>query len=296
MRAPSTGPRPFARSRLGLVLTMCLIGWSAHIADARSLVEGLRSLVSTAGVTAGAVDLSGVRVVDVVTPLAERLAVRGIDFPVASTTPGFTYRFNFELATPERLTLLGSNLAERADTVGRRRLDLGVFFVRGDLDKVDGEDFGRVRAPIQVLRQQFFLDERVHVDSFHLLQTVVDMTATYGLTDRWDLNALVPIVLTEVDARTSVRFEVLDRSRELLGHTHTTRELHEEAYGPGDVLLRSKYRTWEGDHLWLALGTTLRLPTGNEDNLQGVGDVIVTPSIILSRPLGGKDLHANLGF
>ena len=85
MRAPSTGPRPFARPRLGLVLMMCLIGWSAHVADARSLVEGLRSLVSTAGVTAGAVDLSGVRVVDVVTPLAERLAVRGIDFPVAST-------------------------------------------------------------------------------------------------------------------------------------------------------------------------------------------------------------------
>src|SRR5207253_4271897 len=175
MRAPSTGPRPFARSRLGLVLTMCLIGWSAHIADARSLVEGLRSLVSTAGVTAGAVDLSGVRVVDVVTPVAERLAVRGIDFPVASTTPGFTYRFNFELGAPERLTPLGSNLAERADTVGRRRLDLGVFFVRGDLDKVDGEDFGttvagRVRAPFQVRAipaQIFFLDERVHVDSFH---------------------------------------------------------------------------------------------------------------------------------
>src|SRR5439155_11905214 len=166
---------------------------------------------------------------------------------------------------PEPLTLLGSNLAERADTVGRRRLDLGVFFVRGDLDKVDGEDFGttvagRVRAPIRVLRQQFFLDERVHVDSFHLRQTVVDLTATYGLTDRSDLNVLVPIVLTEVDARTSVRFKLLDdRLEELLGRTHTTRELHAEAYGPGDVLLRSKYRTWEGDHLWLALGTTLRL-------------------------------------
>src|SRR5437899_280985 len=141
MGAPPTAPRPFAPPRLRLVLMICLIGRPANVADARSLVERLRSLVSTAGVTVGTVDLSGVRVVDVVTPAAERLAVRGIDFPVASTTPGFTYRFNFELATPERLTLLGSNLAERADTVGRRRLDLGVFFVRGDLDKVDGEDF-----------------------------------------------------------------------------------------------------------------------------------------------------------
>ena len=38
---------------------------------------------------------------ETITPIVERLALRGIDFPVTATTRGFTYKFTFELGVPE---------------------------------------------------------------------------------------------------------------------------------------------------------------------------------------------------
>jgi hypothetical protein len=38
------------------------------------------------------------------------------------------------------------------------------------------------------------------------------------------------------------------------------------------------------------------VPTGNEDNFQGLGDVVLTPLLALSRSFGAYELHANLGL
>src|SRR5262245_50172480 len=70
---------------------------------------------------------------EAITPIIERLAVRGVDFPVTATALGFTYRFNFELGVPERSSdSLGPVFVERADTVGRRRLDVGLVYLHAN--------------------------------------------------------------------------------------------------------------------------------------------------------------------
>ena len=38
-----------------------------------------------------------------ISPLIERIALRGVDLPVAATSPAFAYRFSFEGGAPERL-------------------------------------------------------------------------------------------------------------------------------------------------------------------------------------------------
>src|SRR5437870_2567698 len=82
--------------------------------------------------------------VEVVTPIVQRLALRGIDFPVTATTPSFSYRFNFDLGMPERTPeSLGPAFAERANTVGRHRFDLGVAYLYANLTRFDGTDFGK---------------------------------------------------------------------------------------------------------------------------------------------------------
>src|SRR5437867_675110 len=56
--------------------------------------------------------------IEVITPILARQAARGVDFPVTATTPGFTYRFNFELGVPERSSgALGPAFTERGDTI-----------------------------------------------------------------------------------------------------------------------------------------------------------------------------------
>jgi hypothetical protein len=46
----------------------------------------------------------------------------------------------------------------------------------------------------------------------------------------------------------------------------------------------------------LAAGLTARLPTGNADNFQGLGDFVLTPLFIASRAIGRNDVHLNVGF
>jgi hypothetical protein len=61
------------------------------------------------------------------------------------------------------------------------------------------------------------------------------------------------------------------------------------------VLLRGKYRLYDGEPVRVAAGLGLRLPSGDANNFHGLGDTIVTPTIVLSRPWGRHDVHANFG-
>lgn len=107
-------------------------------ADAASLAGKLGRFVQD---NTGIFTVGGIG--DFVTPAIQRLAIRGIDFPHTSTAPGFSYRFDFDSASYVRETLvLGPVFSERPETIGRHRLELGVSFLWGDLDRVDGGSLG----------------------------------------------------------------------------------------------------------------------------------------------------------
>ena len=65
--------------------------------------------------------------------------------------------------------------------------------------------------------------------------------------------------------------------------------------GVGDILLRTKYRLHDQLGIQMAGGFTLRVPSGDPDNFQGLGDVILTPAFIAQRAVGPSLLQANLG-
>ena len=257
---------------------------------ARSLTDKLHRFFDTEGFPTGG------EFIEVVTPLVERLALRGIDYPVTATAPGFTYRFNFELAVPERSSeSLGPVYVERAETVGRHRLDLGMSYLFADLTDFDGDEFskeivtrGRRRAPPFVFNQAFIADD------FGLTSQVLSLSATFGLTDAWDVNVLQPLVWTGLELTGTASAMVTVDGNVARSREHV--RFDENAFGPGDTLLRTKYRVAEGGPVSVALGTTLRLPAGNEEDLHGLGDTIVTPSVILSRAVGMQDMHGSLGL
>jgi hypothetical protein len=272
-------------------------------------VVGLGIALALTGRTAGAVSLADRlhRFIDrngfptfgefneAVTPIVERLALRGIDLPATATTPAFTYEFDFEAGVPVRTSQsLGPTFADRAETVGRHRFAIGVSHLYADLDHFDGHDFADdiVTAGIRSLGT-LQIGGGFAADDFSLESHITSVSATFGLTAAWDVNVLLPIVQTSlaVDG-TSVAIAQQGSVRtEISAHVG----FEDGAVGLGDVLVRTKLRVVDADLARVALGLAVRTPTGNPKDFQGLGDSIVTPSVIVSRAFGRHDVHLNLG-
>jgi len=143
---------------------------------------------------------------------------------------------------------------------------------------------------VQVKNRMTFQEFAIQLDA-------VSVSGTYGLTNDWDANVLVPILRTSlsVDAKTQNFTHYLDTDTTVPDPAFPI-GLHDSATGVGDVLLRTKYRVLRGGAFDLATGFVLRLPTGSEGDFHGLGDWTVEPLMVLSRSFGQQDVHASVGM
>lgn len=248
--------------------------------------------------------------------LVEQLAPSAADFPAISTVPGLTYRYNPSLQVFERSSeSLGPVYVERPQTLGRGKFDIGVAYLYIDFDELEGEDLDRLSfrglqhndccAPGNVPSPDVPTFETDTADlffeKFHLSSHVVSFFATYGVTERWDVNFLLPVVFTDLKIRaravlnnesfTDTHFFDFETRRRV-----ETRSVADDAVGVGDLLLRTKYQVWDDNYFDLAFGLTLRVPTGDEDDFQGLGDTTLMPFFVLASELGQLHLHAASGI
>lgn len=225
----------------------------------------------------------------------ERLATRAADFPVASTSPGLAFRFDPALGTYERVESVGPALLERVETVGRHAFAFGASYLRADIDELDGEPLANLLSGIAVVGTVDGSPEAtvLETDEASIEQAIVDFYGTFGITDRWDVNVLVPLVVTRLDlGGTRADFDL--ESLEQLGSGPVG--LSDEKVGVGDVLFRTKYRLTDTAPVNTALGFAVRVPTGSAEDFQGLGDPTFTPGVVLSRIVAHQDLHLNLGI
>jgi len=231
-------------------------------------------------------------------PAVERLAIRGTDFPITSTVPGFSYVYDPHLQVLERSTQLGPVFTERAGTVGAGRVEFGGSFLFADLDQVDGRGFDKAEGLFTARDGTTLARETIYVDSFRLETYWLNTYLTYGITERWDVNLLLPFVYSNMRVRAKRTFKFFDANDlSPLGPATSAqpRSADGDAFGIGDVLVRTKYRFLDGP-VDLAGAFTVRTPTGNEEDFAGLGDVTLTPAAVLSVPLGPHSVHASLGF
>jgi hypothetical protein len=277
------------RAARWLVAIGCAAALAGRSAGAASLADRLHRFIDRNGFpTSGEFN-------EAVTPIVERLALRGIDLPATATTPAFTYEFDFESGVPVRTSQsLGPTFVERAETVGTHRLAIAVSHLYADLDKFDGHDFADdvVTAGVRQLGN-IQVGGAFVADDFSLETHVTSVSATFGLTAAWDVNVLVPIVQTSlaVDGTSAAIVEQGGIRSE--AHAHVGFE--DSAVGLGDVLVRTKLRVVDAEIARVALGLAIRTPSGSAKDFQGLGDTIVTPSVIVSRAFGRHDVHLNLG-
>lgn len=241
--------------------------------------------------------LAGVEILEPITPVVERVAIRGTDFPVTSTNPGFTYSYNPQLGMFERTPQsLGPQFLERAATVGRGHFDVGLSYLYANLIDEDGRDFAdRIFMGSQVNVQGQDVAGAFRGTHFSLINHVLSPFLTYGITDRWDVNVVVPLVYTKLElegiAAAAVGTLVSPPTPVKLSDFQD-----DDAFGVGDVLVRTKYRFLDGAGVNLAGALGIRVPTGEEEDFHGLGDVTVTPSLIASQSFGMLDFHGQLGI
>ncbi len=255
--------------------------------------------------------------------LVQQLAPSAADFPALSTAPGFTYVYNTELDEFERdSNSLGSVFVERPRTIGRGRFAFGASYAFVDFEELDGHgldglDFNLVHGDCCTTSGEDGFPshgdpifEKVTADiifeKFSLESHVMSFFGTYGITERWDINFLLPVVFTSLDVRALARLNN-EASTEAYGggvhyfdHGAGTTTAHDyidsNKTGVGDLLLRTKYHLVQDLAFNAAGGLTLRLPTGEEDDFQGLGDTVVTPFVGASYEYEKFHFHVSGGI
>src|SRR5262245_48941940 len=136
-------------------------------------------------------------------------------------------------------------------------------------------------------------NSRSGVANLTLSSKTVVMAARMGVTDKLDLGVYIPFVSLKLNGTSSL----VDGTNKTLVYGTGT----DLAKGVGDVAGLVKYRFKSfGNDLpdpgGLAVMATLRFPTGDKDNLRGLGVTRTALTFIASSGTGKFRPHANGGF
>lgn len=245
--------------------------------------------------------------------LTAQLSSQAADFPAISTVPGLTYRYNPDLQVFEPMRgTLGSVYVERPQTLGRGRFEFGAAYAYVSFAELDGRGLDR---------QTFVLHHNdccggpntpdfpafeedtitVNFDKFDLDSHVISLFASYGLTDHFDVNVLLPVVYTSLQVDSTARITNTTRPPLHFFDNATqriteSRSIDDEKLGVGDLQVRSKLRLPDLGGVHVATGLSLRFPTGSQDDFQGFGDFTLTPFATAAKDVGALNLHASTGF
>jgi len=245
-------------------------------------------------------------------------------FAVNSTVAA--YRFDVERGVPVEVTKsLGPLFAERADTLGKGRFDFQVVWSNANYKKFNGKKLSSLSENVSPTPGPGTppnapgLDEQLQIDlDVKVITNFVGFFGTYGLTDNWDVNLLVPLINNKIKAK--AKATMLDANGVpctqggncsgiyvINGTAPGTGDPSKDSSsgdktGIGDVLLRTKYNFLKNHETLPDLGVRggISFPTGNEDNFMGVGEFrfegLAVASKYYSSPIGMIGPHVNTGF
>ncbi len=238
--------------------------------------------------------------------LASQLAA----VPLPTPASGFTYTFDAALGVFQRSTQsFGPIMTERAETIGRRKLTFGVTYQHFGFDSLEGLSLGSVPAVFTHDDAQLGGGRTDVVTTTNSIDASVDQSVvflSYGLGSRLDLSVAVPFVSVDLAARSEAQVQRIGTSGSPATHfyddgsggfgTTKTYANSDHASGIGDVVVRLKGNPVHNDSIALALGVDGRFPTGDEENLLGLGAFGLKPFVVLSLSQGRVAPHLNVAY
>jgi hypothetical protein len=228
-----------------------------------------------------------------------------------STLTPSTSIFNFNILQgmpTETTSSLGPIFGERAETLGQGKLSIAFSAAHQNFTTLNGQSLNDI--PIILTHQPIpgctlatcpFLKDQVRLDiNLELTRNVYAAYAEYGITDRWDVGIVLPVVQQTAQAAslatiinnsgTNVhRFDAQHPSTSFTGGT---------ASGIGDLIVRTKYNFWQGSDFIpdMAIVGQVNIPTGDQKNLLGSGSTDVLAGVVLSKQIGRFAPHLDVGY
>jgi hypothetical protein len=197
--------------------------------------------------------------------IARALLVSLTTQPLASSSSGFSYRFNSALGTFERASdSFGPFFAERVQTTAPGQVAIGITYRYAKFDTLDGRNL----ADGFVTTANQFRDEAAPFDvetlTMKLSTHTLALTANAGITDRVEVSGALPFVALRLEGQ---------RTNVYRGSTFVQASGNAEVGGIGDAIARIKVRVVGTRSGGLAIGGDVRLPTGRKEDLLGAGRV-----------------------
>ncbi|MDX1648006.1 MAG: transporter [Longimicrobiales bacterium] len=244
------------------------------------------------------------------------------NFPLSSTVSSQTFTFVEGVPVPTSSSF-GPIFAERAQTLGRGRFDVGFSYTSLGFERLRG-------APMEALELTFLHEnvdfpncdvifdgdcsqfgfpsweqDRINLDlDLDIRAEIYAFTAVFGVTDWLDLGVAVPVVQIGIDGMSvaTVSPAVIDDVPHFFGGTAESPELSANSFvdgsatGIGDVAARAKFKFLDSETLGLAVLGEVRLPTGREEDFLGTGSVQSSGLLIASATYDAFSPHVNFGY
>jgi hypothetical protein len=225
--------------------------------------------------------------------LARSIGLEVATAPFGSTSGGFTFTFDPVLRTFFRsASTFGPAFSERATTSGRGRFSGGANVLRRGYDSLAGQDLQNLE--VARLRGTDAPAETTMLNVDVVSETVA-VFGHVGITNNLDVGAAVPFV--------RLRLTGLARAFPPGGGELPSESVQAESSGISDVTLVGKYQLWKSvppgggsTRSGIAALGVVRLPTGEEENLRGLGMTRAALSLVASGAVGRLSPHVNVGY
>jgi hypothetical protein len=250
------------------------------------------------------------------TPLSSAIGIQSTLLPLASPSSGITFSWDpaAKVFSPSTDSF-GPILGERAETIGKYRVFLGFSYQYFKFDALDGlnlknglsavlshqddfdDEFPRICSVSgdnitacgfvrDIIRTNTKVDLKIHQFTTYL---------TFGLNDRIDVSMAIPVtdvrmgVFSTASIVNNSGFGLHQFPKSGCGARDAPPSCFNDSFsnisnavGIGDLTLRVKGMVWKGERTTVALGTDVRVPTGDERNFLGSGAIGVRPFAVWS--------------
>ena len=215
--------------------------------------------------------------------------------PLGSATGGFSVIFDPATGAFARgAETFGPAFAQRALTTGRGKASFGATYQYVKFDQLANTDLDAIVA---FKSNGFFNIIPTQSDlSFDIRSSTVSLFSTVGITNRIDIGVVVPITSISVEGEITQFFAVGPNGFD---------SADQSASGIADIALQGKVQLWKSQKTAGATATpatslaavvTVRLPTGAEEDLLGLGFARTKVSAVFSQHAPRFAIHGNFGY
>jgi len=213
--------------------------------------------------------------------------------PFGTSSGGFVFKLDPATGLLARTTTsFGPSFVERALTAGEGKVSVGATFSSTNYDKLS--DFSLSKLPLGSVTASSPIVSGTTTGNLQISSQTLAISGAVGVAPKVDVGVVVPLVTVKLAGVSST----------VNGNGVVSRlvETNNKFFGVGDIAALAKFRVlkFKGEDVpdpgGAAINVVMRLPTGDVDNLRGLGVTRTLGSFVVSFGKGPLKPHGSVGF